>query len=84
MLNLNDGQRSELLLRGALTVDEDGDEVLLGLTLAESHFFLTFEEQPVETHATGETVLYYQLKHKHLAARSAALLGPAERAHAPG
>lgn len=75
MLDLDDARRSELLLRGALTVDDDGDEVLVGLTLAESHFYLTFEEHPVETHDTGETSLYYQLKHKHLAARSATLLG---------
>lgn len=75
MLDLDDARRSELILRGALTIDDDGDEVLAGLTLAESHFYLVFEEHPVETHDTGETSLYYQLKHKHLAARAATLLG---------
>jgi hypothetical protein len=74
ILNLTDVQRSELVLRKALTVDDDGDEVLVGLTFAESKFFLAFEEYPVEIHATGETVLYYQLKHNHLKACSAAIL----------
>lgn len=83
MLHLNDVRRSELLLRGALTVDDDGDEVLVGLTLAESHFYLTFEEHPVETHESGETALYYQLKYKHLAARSAVLLGALGTTHHP-
>jgi hypothetical protein len=74
MLNLTDERRRELHDRGALTVDSDGDEVLVGLTLSESHFFLIMEEDPLELHATGELALYYQLKHKHLCTRSAAIM----------
>ncbi|MRW82905.1 hypothetical protein GJ698_02220 [Pseudoduganella sp. FT26W] len=78
MLHLDEERRSDLLDKGALTVGADGDEVLVGLSLAESHFYLMYEENPIEAHDTGETALYLQLKHKHLAARGAALLNASE------
>jgi hypothetical protein len=69
MLDLSDKRRRDLRDRRALTVDDEGDEVLLGLTVAESHFYLCFEHHPLEAHAGGEAAIYYQLKHKHLTAR---------------
>jgi len=44
MLALDDAQRQELMAKRALTVDEAGDEILVGLTLAESHFYLVRSE----------------------------------------
>lgn len=74
MLNLTDERRRELLNRGALTVDADGDEVLVGLTLAETHVYLLFEEHPSQPHTSGELSVFYQLKHKHLCARGAKIM----------
>lgn len=69
MLDLDDGRRRDLVDRRALTVDDEGDEVLRGLTVAESYFFLRFEQYPFQAHTGGEAAIYYQLKHKHLTAR---------------
>lgn len=74
MLKMNQEKRAELLHKEALCTDPEGDEVLVGLTLAESHFFLAHEEQPLESHAQAETAVYLQLKHNHLVARSHRLL----------
>lgn len=69
MLNLNETLRDRLLATGALVVDEDGDEVLAGLTVAESKFFLFYEIDPRDGYASAETNLYFELRHKHLVAR---------------
>lgn len=74
MLMLDTVKRAALLQKEAIWVDADGDEVLAGLTLSESHFFLAYEEHPVEAHPPPETAMYLQLKHKHLVARSSALM----------
>jgi len=76
MLKMDDDKRASLVQKGALEIDGDGDEVLTGLSLAESHFFLVYEEHPAETHSAAETAVYLQLKHKHLVARTAPLLPP--------
>ena len=73
MLDIDDAQRSDLLLKGALTVDQDGDEVLTGLSLAETYLFLTFESHATAELSPTEVGHYLQLKHKHLAARAALL-----------
>jgi hypothetical protein len=74
MLKLDDAMRQKLIVKHALAIDQHGDEVLLGLNQSESHFFLAFEEDPVESHPTGEIALYFLLKHKHLKARTELLI----------
>jgi hypothetical protein len=75
MLDIDDATRARLRASGALVVDQDGEEVYAGLTLAESQFFVRWEKDPGVGHASAEAVLYLDLKHKHLVARSAGLLG---------
>ncbi len=74
MLELDDMARTRLLASGALTVDAGGDEVFVGLTVAESDFFLSFEPVAGNGHDSAENTLYLTLKHKHLVARHGALL----------
>lgn len=74
MLDLSDEQRRELMHRGALTSNADGHEVLVGLTLAESRFYIAYGRVEQSDPASDETTLYYQLKHKHLSARIGTLL----------
>lgn len=75
MLDIDDAKRSDLILKGALTVDRGGDETLTGLSLAETHAFLALEKQGHTELSPVEMEHYLKLKHKHLAARSA-LLAP--------
>jgi hypothetical protein len=70
VLNLTEKQRTELSHRHALTVDAEGDEVLLGLTSAESTFYLILDKAPSEIQDAGERAIFYRLKLKHLYARS--------------
>lgn len=69
MLELDEELRRRLLVRHALIVDEDGDEVFAGLTVSESVFYLEFVEHPDLSSTTAEKMLYLQLKHRHLVAR---------------
>lgn len=69
MLQLDEELRRRLLARQALIIDEDGDEVFLGLTVSESVFYLSFTEHP-DLHTTmAEKMLYLQLQHRHLKSR---------------
>lgn len=69
MLNLDGELRQRLLARQALTVDEDGDEVFLGLTVSESVFYFEFTKHPDLRTTMAEKMLYLQLQHRHLMAR---------------
>lgn len=71
MLDLDDTTRTRLRAKGTLIVDDEGDEVLAGLTVAESQFLLLFEQHPSVGFASAESSLYFHLKHKHLMARCA-------------
>jgi len=75
MLDIDATTRAKLRASGSLVLDQDGDEVFAGLTLAESLFFWEWEKDPDDGHASAEAALYLELKHKHLVARSAGLLG---------
>ena len=71
---------SRLQSQQALRFDEDGFEILVGLTVAESSFNLLHAEHPGELTTAAEKTLYLQLRHKHLIARSAPFIGPIESA----
>jgi len=75
MLDIDATTRAKLRASGSLVLDQDGDEVFAGLSLAESLFFWEWEKDPDDGHASAEAALYLELKHKHLVARSAGLLG---------
>lgn len=66
MLYLSDVERKELTSRHALSEDDDGDEVLSGLTVGESHFVMAFQCFPFELHTTAEGNIYLQLHAKHI------------------
>jgi hypothetical protein len=70
MLALHEIARSRLRLMGALAVDRDGDEVLAGLSVAESEFFLSFDNEPEDGCETAENLLFLSLQHRHLIART--------------
>lgn len=74
MLDLDDKTLATLRASGALTIDQDGEWVLVGLTRAESEFFLLFEQDPGDGDASSGNNLYLELRHKHLLARNAAVL----------
>jgi hypothetical protein len=75
MLDIDDATRARLRASGVVVVDQDGEEVYAGLTFEESQFFLKWEKDPDVDHASAEATRYLALKHKHLVARSAGLLG---------
>jgi hypothetical protein len=69
MLLIPENLRAVLSSSGALSVDEDGDEVLLGLTVAESAFMLVYCQSQVDERDPGEQRLFDKLQERHLAAR---------------
>ncbi|NGZ86218.1 hypothetical protein [Duganella aceris] len=70
MLALQEIARSRLRLMGALAVDREGEEVLAGLSVAESVFFLSFNDEPDDGNETAENLLFLSLQHRHLVARA--------------
>lgn len=68
MLDLTDALRSYLQQTGALLFDQDGQEILAGLTHAESNFIIRYARAPGEV-PIAERRLYYQLNELHLKAR---------------
>ena len=69
MLNINHKTRVLLRAMGALQINEDGDEVLAGLTLSESNFMLAVGQQEPQARDAGDMFLTNQLRHRHLEAR---------------
>lgn len=74
MLTLNDELRTRLRALHALTINDEGGEIFVGLTVAESIFYLAHIAQPDRDTSAAEQTLYLQLRHKHLLARRASLL----------
>ena len=70
--------RVQLLRAGALAIDTDGDEVLIGLTVAESKFVMDLRNAPRSESgrcATAEERLYLELFRRHRIAFYAHLRG---------
>jgi len=72
LLNLSDLSRGFLISVGALVVNDSGEEVLTGLTVQESDFFLRFQERADPRERRIKVQQYYQLMERHLAARQRA------------
>lgn len=81
MTPLDEKSKFVLQSNGSLVTNEDGDEVLLGLTPSESDFVLTFAERPEQDHEAPAQLLYVNLRHKHLKARVMRLLPPDTTEH---
>ena len=72
MLNLSDLSRQFLIRAGALTVNDNGEEVLAGLTVQESDFFLRYQERSDPRERPIKVRQYTELMERHLAARQRA------------
>lgn len=57
---------------GALTVNESGHEVLAGLTVEESDFFLRYQERGDPAERPIKVRQYHHLMERHLVARQQA------------
>lgn len=73
MLNLSSRSRDFLTVVGALTVDEQGDETLVGLTVPESDYFLRHQELTDQRLIHQGAVRFQKLMERHLIARRLAL-----------
>jgi hypothetical protein len=69
MLNLTDRSRTFLKIVGALSRDENGREVLTGLSFTESEFFLMYQECSAPRQLWTEARLFAKLMNRHLQAR---------------
>lgn len=69
MLKINYLARIRLRATGAIQLDIGGEEVLTGLTMAESNFMLSISGQDPQQLDPGDMLLIGQLKHRHLEAR---------------
>jgi hypothetical protein len=69
LLNLTELSRKFLTTVGALASDASGDEILIGLTVSESDFFLTYQERDDPRELPYKTHKYYRLMELHLDAR---------------
>ncbi|WP_162251462.1 DUF2158 domain-containing protein [Massilia sp. Root418] len=69
MLNLPEEERHFLMQLGALVVDADGNDVLAGLTAAESRFLVEVRSGHATPAAKAEYWLYQQVLATHLGAR---------------
>jgi hypothetical protein len=69
MLRMNRHQKLLLQAIGALELDTDGDEVLVGLSASETAFVLSYPIPADQRGSEGETFLCLQLRRRHLFAR---------------
>ena len=77
MLNLSTRGRAFLIIVGALAVDEEGAEILIGLTVPESDYFLKHQEFTDQHLIHLGAARFQQLMERHLVARRLAhTLGP--------
>lgn len=67
--------RHRLLAQGILVTNQDGDEVLKGLDVAETQYVFACAECDTACMRASEVLLYFQLRHRHLQARVDALFG---------
>ena len=90
MLQITDQIRALLKATDAIQFDSDGEEVLAGLTPAESTFVLACSKEAPSTRHPGDAFLLNQLRHRHLTARLDQLryhsnsIGPPPLPPAPG
>ena len=68
MFNFNSAARSALFELGVLALDKDGEQVLAGLTAAETLFLMTCDLTG-DAVGSGEAQLYDQLRNRFHAAR---------------
>lgn len=73
MLNLSSRGRDFLLIVGALSVDEQGEEILVGLTVLESDYFLRHQEFTDQRQIHLGSSRFLLLMERHLIARRQAL-----------
>jgi hypothetical protein len=69
MLEISQLARKRLTLDYALDVDDDGQEIFVGLTVAESRFMVICIQQAAHRLSLGEDFLYQQLKARHVKMR---------------
>jgi len=69
LLNLSDLSRRFLTSAGALASDADGEEILAGLTVSESDFFLMFQDQADAHERFYKMPRFQLLMERHLIAR---------------
>jgi len=72
LLNLSDLSRRFLTSAGALAIDADGEEILVGLTVSESDFFLMFQDQSDAKERFCKMPRFQLLMERHLIARQLA------------
>ncbi len=73
MLNLSSRGRAFLVIVGALTVDELGNETLIGLTVLESDYFLKHQEYTDQRLIHLGAPRFQLLMNRHLLARQLTL-----------
>lgn len=69
MLKISAKERLLLQSFGALSHDSDGDEILIGLTPAESTFVVEYRHSSGSEFSPAEKILYLELSQRHLLAR---------------
>ena len=69
MLNLSSRGRAFLVIVGALAVDECGEEILVGLTVLESDYFLKHQEFTDQRLIHQGASRFQLLMERHLIAR---------------
>ena len=73
MLNLSSQGRIFLNNVGALSTDEDGHEILIGLTTLESDYFLMHQEETDQRLIHSGSLRFHNLMQRHLLARRCAI-----------
>ena len=73
LLNLSNQGRAFLSNVGALAIDKDGDEILIGLTVLESDYFLLHQEETDQRLIHKGSLRFHNLMQRHLIARRTAL-----------
>lgn len=69
MLSIAISVRAWLTALGCLETDDEGDEVLAGLTVSESSFFVRHQLRAASMSGDAERFIFEQLKQRHLAAQ---------------
>lgn len=69
MFSIPEHLRKNLLAKGALVRNDEGDIVFAGLTPAESNFYADYSRRALNEISSDERNLYRQLHLRHLSAR---------------
>jgi hypothetical protein len=65
MLNVSKREWEVLLASDAIDITQDGDEVLRGLTVAETRFLLAVAKSEEQNVGAAESHTYHQLRQRH-------------------